>query len=437
MQQAGKYCYPVTARANIMFRFSPKESVWVSWLYVALCTIVIYGTIPFARVIQKFIDEQYGRQFFFNLTLTCIIITIFFLVVYLLRIRTLLIVRKVLWLLTAGGVWIYSIMQFKHSPEETLHFIEYGLVGLLLYRALMHHVKDPLIYPCAVLVGIIIGILDEIIQWITPGRYWHIRDVFINSLSVFLMQVTISMGIQPAAISYPIKKASLRLVCRLSIAVLILLGLCLSNTPQNVMWYADRIPGLKFLKKNENMMTEYGYRHIDPDIGTFYSRFTLRDIYNEDKHRYAEVAAIIDSYQGREGYKNFLKTYTPAVDPFAHEVRVRLFRRNYYLKEQADYNENDDQKYDYCTIAYKEHQLIRKYFSATLLHSAYMISDETIDYLRARLNTNTHYVSKVSMQLITSFSKKQILVIIAALLIILFFIDRYYCRCVTTEKSKT
>lgn len=42
----------------------PREKFLVSWLYVVIWTLVIFVTIPFARMIQKFVTMQWRRELF-------------------------------------------------------------------------------------------------------------------------------------------------------------------------------------------------------------------------------------------------------------------------------------------------------------------------------------------------------------------------------------
>ncbi|MBD3871962.1 MAG: VanZ family protein, partial [Acidobacteria bacterium] len=58
------------------------------------------------------------------------------------------------------------------QPEEAVHFLEYGVLGVLLFRALSTHIHDGSVFAAGALIGILVGIFDEIIQWFVPGRYW-------------------------------------------------------------------------------------------------------------------------------------------------------------------------------------------------------------------------------------------------------------------------
>lgn len=84
--------------------------------------------------------------------------------------------------LALAGVYALVLWPMD-SPEERVHFVEYGLVGLLAFFAL------PLGWPDvkrAVVAGVLTaaaGWVDEGIQALLPSRYYDLRDVGFNALA--------------------------------------------------------------------------------------------------------------------------------------------------------------------------------------------------------------------------------------------------------------
>jgi len=80
----------------------------------------------------------------------------------------------------------YALMAQKiRYPEEQIHFIEYGLVGIFFLRALAHSTGIGFrSYALALLLGSFSGYVDELIQKYTPGRFYDLTDVWLNALSV-------------------------------------------------------------------------------------------------------------------------------------------------------------------------------------------------------------------------------------------------------------
>ena len=70
--------------------------------------------------------------------------------------------------------------------------------------------------------------------------------------------------------------------------MLLALGIAVSNTPARVDRYAVRIPVLRFLRNNESVMTEFGHRHVDPEIGVFFPPDPA-ELLRIDRERGAEV----------------------------------------------------------------------------------------------------------------------------------------------------
>jgi len=63
-------------------------------------------------------------------------------------------------------------------------------------------------------------------------------------------------GIKPKTISSPVQKISLKMLCGMISLNLLLLGLCLSNTPETVNSYTSIFESLSWLQ-NEESMTEF------------------------------------------------------------------------------------------------------------------------------------------------------------------------------------
>lgn len=87
------------------------------------------------------------------------------------------------------------------TPEEAMHFVEYGLVAVLVYEALAERRRArpedggvpgdsawPVRWPAlgALLVTGAAGWLDEGIQHLLPSRYYDLRDVFFNAAAAAL-----------------------------------------------------------------------------------------------------------------------------------------------------------------------------------------------------------------------------------------------------------
>ena len=68
-------------------------------------------------------------------------------------------------------------------PEEKIHFLEFGFLALLSRKALSWNFSIKKQYIGAIIITCIIGILDEILQYYLPSRFFDIRDIALNTLA--------------------------------------------------------------------------------------------------------------------------------------------------------------------------------------------------------------------------------------------------------------
>jgi len=311
------------------------------------------------------------------------------------------------------------------TPEEAVHFLEYGLLGFFLFKALSHHVRDKSIYITATFFALFIGTIDETLQWITPERYWDFRDAGLNALSGGLFQLSVCKVVVPKIISEKINAKSFRIFASVFTSCLIILGLCVSNTPNRIYLYTQKIPLLSFLQKEEPM-SEFGYKHKDPEIGVFYSRLSLKSLEKTDNLMGEHYTQILNESVNKD-YVQFLREYSPITDPFMHELRVHIFRRDTYFNKGKSASSLKDKKGFYF-IAYKENLILEKYFKNSIGKSAYHWNNDILHESEAIIDKTKHYESSVSANLFTSFSEKTVWIVIFStifLLVIVNFIFPY------------
>ncbi len=340
-----------------------------AWGWVALCSLVIFSIVPLARLIQNFVSTRWGRTAFGFAVLAGV--GAFFLAVanyllFRLKIRSF---SRYLWLAGVLGLYIYFTLKLWRAPEEAVHFLEYGLLGLLLFRALSLTVRDKTVYLTAFLCGSLVGTVDEILQWLTPGRYWDFRDVGLNALAAGLIQVAIWRGIRPGNISGKPGPASLRRFSLLLAIQVVVLGLCASNTPARVARFAARYPSFSFLLREEPMY-EFTKKHVDPEVGVFYSRLSVEGLAADDLGRSDEWARILAEWKDKS-YSVFLSQYSPLIHPFLYEMRVHLFRRDRKF-EEARRAGKDKARREALFIAFRENRILEKYFGRTQEKSGYL-----------------------------------------------------------------
>ena len=370
-----------------------SKKKFLAWLWVGLCVLAIFLVVPTARAIQRFVSTNWGRSLFGYAVLAAVIIAFFSLVYFLvfrLNIRS---PANYIWLTVVAGLYVYFTLQLWHAPEEAVHFLEYGLLGYFLFRALSLTIKDKSIYLTAFLIGALVGTFDELLQWTIPDRYWDFRDVALNALATGLFQVAVWKGIQPRIISEKTGSRSVRRVSILAAALVVILGLCASNTPQRVAVYARRISFLSFLLKAEPMY-EFTRKHEDPEIGIFFSRLTLDGLKIQDTAMSDEWARILREWRDKD-YSRFLSTYSPLIHPFLYEMRIHIFRRDRKL-EEAGKAKKEKVRRENLFIAWKENLILEKYFTLALKKSSYRWDKQKTVDIEGKIDSARPYRSPVS-----------------------------------------
>jgi hypothetical protein len=399
------------------------KKTFYSWITVLVCSIIIFSTIPFAFSIQAFVTNIFGKSIFFYLFLITIVSAsagVFFFLIFKLKVHS---ASNYLWLIAISSIYFFSVLKFCKNPIETIHFLEYGILGFFLFKALSNNVHDRSIYFTAMFFGLFIGTIDELIQWTIPKRLWDFRDVGLNALSGVLFQLAIWKVIRPEKISHKITAKSSMIFTAIFSSCLIFFGLCASNTPERVEAYSNKIPILNFLQKEE-AMSEFGYKFKDEEIGEFKSRMSLRELNNTDRMNAEQYAQILNQ-SAKTKYDQFIREYNPITNPFLHEMRVHIFRRDTYLNKSRSATDENEKKEAYF-IAYKENLILEKYFGNTLRKTDHAWDENKKKEAEAYIEKNKVYRSPVSANLITSFSEKTIWIGILGIIVFLAGINFFF-----------
>jgi len=401
----------------MMSRRKNISSEYQAWTIVALWVVVLFLTVPVARILQTHMRSAFGDSSFGYIVITIAAASALYLIFHLYRQHTKPQVAQIIWIVICTGLIITYTIKLWANPIEAFHFIQYGVLAGLLFIALSWKHSNVLIYLLVILATSIVGIVDEGLQWLMPNRVWGLSDIGINCMAGIIVSLAIAMGVRPSFICKDINLKSIQLVISLSIVIIILLLLSLMNTPNKIGWYSDRIPGLSFLADNGHIMVEYGYRYDDEDIGLFRSRFRPDRLKKVDYDRAKEAALKLDSAPLLSDYRQFIKHYSPIRDPFLHELRVHLNRRDYYFKtaqEVERYTLEDRQRR--WQIAYYENKIVEKYFLKTLSASSFQLSQQERKLIKDNVELGEYYESPVSNTLITGISQTQMLYLLLIVL---------------------
>ncbi|MFO7759659.1 MAG: VanZ family protein [Roseovarius sp.] len=408
-----------------MFDRPPKEREALSWAYVLFWSCLTFATVPFVRYSVTFVREELGgAAFTYGVSASIVLATTAAL--YLTRQRWSL--ASCIWLLGLAGLLIYLTFGLADgNAEEAVHYVQYGILSILLFRAFSHRIRDFSIYAAATIAGTLVGMIDETVQWLTPGRFFDLRDIWLNCTAVALVQVGLAAGVRPALISGLPGWDSVRRLCYLGAVTLGYLGLCLQNTPDRIAWYSTHVPGLGFIDPDQSVMVEYGYLHGDPATVHFRSRLTADELRRSSRERAEDGSRILDQYRTRDEYPTFLEIYSPLADPFLHEARVHLFRRDMHLGWAMDGEEGDAQGQHFAT-AYWENRILQDYFGEVLRASSYEWTPEQAAAARDGADIADPHDSWVSRHLIVALSPLQLAVLSAGIVAALLLLGVYSGR---------
>lgn len=145
-------------------------------------TLAIYITLYPVRPVCEFLKRTIPFELWINIFLAACLSGI-----------TILFFRKykvtdfrgyVLLLITVSG-YLYGLAAISH-PEEKIHFIEYGILAYLVFRALRLDHGAWAAYAGALALTAALGWVDEGIQHLLPNRYYQTSDVVLNAVSGLL-----------------------------------------------------------------------------------------------------------------------------------------------------------------------------------------------------------------------------------------------------------
>lgn len=338
------------------------------WLAAGLFSVVIFLTLPLGPAIRDFLYDTFGKWFviyFVGTTLAAGLVAAF--IVVFRRERRFHPLRMA-WLVAIGCLYWWFLKRTFQVPIESVHFIEYGILSVLVYRALRESFDETWIFVVSSLVTYTVGMVDELIQWALPNRVGAMRDVLFNAVSGVLVQVLLWKVVVPPGLSKGLPARSFRPAAFLAAANIAFTGLFLA------------------------LVNGFGYRTSDPDVGVFFSRMRPEEILETDSSNSGRYAEALDSAYD-ESYEAFLEATS---DPFLYELRVHLFRRDRHYETESFH------------VACCEQQFLEKYFGNTLSQSRYRWQDGQDAVCRKRKPNCARYRSPVSEELIVRYGPGQL-----------------------------
>lgn len=158
----------------------------IQWVLIFAYLATIYATLGIAPRVWEIIDAGFGgagRQVAGGSLLGVMI----FYLIYMVFVRRERSIAAYYYYFMV--VFIFILLNFlAEYPAEKIHLFEYFILGIMVLNVL--DVKKELFSLKKVVTAIVVcvsaGIIDEVLQYILPGRVFDWRDIGLNSASSFL-----------------------------------------------------------------------------------------------------------------------------------------------------------------------------------------------------------------------------------------------------------
>ncbi|NNE35205.1 MAG: VanZ family protein [Rhodothermales bacterium] len=155
------------------------------WFWTIVTLVAIYSTLGPARIVADELRERNLLGISITLAL-CLIIA---------AVIAAWMKKRPGWpeVGVALGVAFAYLMVFARidSWEERTHLVEYGVVAALIHIALLERSSNgrTVPFPAFLAIGLtaFLGLLDEAIQAVLPGRFFDFRDIFFNTVAGFMV----------------------------------------------------------------------------------------------------------------------------------------------------------------------------------------------------------------------------------------------------------
>lgn len=148
-------------------------------VFAGIWVACIYSTLSVVRPVCEILKKNAWFAPGINFILGGLLIVLLLRLIMTMRKRRLLSYFLLLGVLLC---YLYGLVKIEY-PEEKIHFLEYGFLAYLIYRALRLDYSKILSYTGAFILTTVLGWIDEGIQHILPNRYYQNEDVFLNSVS--------------------------------------------------------------------------------------------------------------------------------------------------------------------------------------------------------------------------------------------------------------
>ncbi|MFH1762153.1 MAG: VanZ family protein [bacterium] len=378
-----------------------KKTDYILWAVIIVYTGIIYATLSVVSKIRKTLVEKYGPDVFDKVYWIFGIIALVLLCYIFCKLKGKRLVFTLISIVIISAIYAYYLTSLKYAVER-IHFLEYGLLGALVYMAFKRHIQNWLCIPLSLAVVYWLGLGDEAIQWALPSRVGEISDSVINLISGIL-GIALILVTLPASFNQTVRINHMRYL-------LVFTGITALLTAL-------------FLYKVHG----FGYKLENRDPGRIYSSFSQKRLDQINK-------PVPDKYPTAD--------YEQKI--YENEALRHLLQREYYFTN--DLSDNKGGYYRNYYKAYFENRVMEIYYSRFLTENALKDPGDLLKNLDSEVaasaagnpmiwpdslefwvknwfgNPNSHFISRVKGTIITSFDLGDLFFYITLILLMLIFI---------------
>ena len=303
-----------------------------------------------------------------------------------------------------GIAAVYSIANAGENRDsnvvELVHFLQYGVVTLLFYRA-FKSTEDASMFLLPVLAGVVVGTAEEGLQWFLPARVGEIRDLYLNLTAIGCGLLFSVAADPPGDFRTSLEPGSRTTIGRWAAAAILALAAFIH-------------------------VVHLGFDIRDDEIGVFESRYSPGDLHRLGAARAAEW-----------------RIAPPTIRP------PRLSREDQYMTEGLQHVQQRNKLWDQGDAlgAWSENRILEKYFAAVLDTPSYVsgtghrwpapqLADATARAEQSRAaNPAIVYISDAYPYPIATWPRVAFWAVVAALVIVVLITSSATDRPAPTRRS--
>lgn len=175
-----------------------KTLILLDWIIIFCVYFLALLTTSFSGLIVPRHLDNNTVDTFLNLIINTVIGLIFTsFLVYLIKRAKKTPISSYIWLMIFFIITV-SLLFKVEITRERLHFAGYGIISLVLYRALRHKIGTKMLYVWISVIIMVFAILDETLQgFVAMGSSFDLKDIGLDWLSGLLAQFLIAFVARP------------------------------------------------------------------------------------------------------------------------------------------------------------------------------------------------------------------------------------------------